>query len=394
MKTVDLVYFNAGGGHRAAALALREVLAEQHPGVQVRLVNLFEVLDPRGRFKRWLGFAPEDFYNLRLRRGWTWGLGQELKLLQWLIRWAHGPMRRRLEPHWRACPSDLVVSLVPNFNRVLCESAQRALLGVRFVTVLTDLADHPPHFWIEPGLATTLVCGSPQAVLQARQAGYGGDHIVPVSGMVLRQAFYRLPPLDATSRAQRLSALGLDATRPVAVVMFGGHGSSLMLDIALAVPELQLLLMCGRNEPLAARLRALKRPAPQVVVGFTDEVAQLMRLGDFCIGKPGPGALSEALHLGLPVLTWRNASTLPQERYNTEWLQEMGAGLVLRSLHELPQAVQQMLARLPQLRGATGRLNNGAVFEISALLARLAHQPRVMPRALPALAHEPVPIGR
>ena len=46
MKTIDLVYFNAGGGHRSAAVALDTVIRERELPWTVRLVNLFEVLDP------------------------------------------------------------------------------------------------------------------------------------------------------------------------------------------------------------------------------------------------------------------------------------------------------------------------------------------------------------
>lgn len=82
MKTIDLVYFNAGGGHRAAALALQQAITQQGRPWQVRLVDLNRVLDPQSSFRRMLGFDPEQFYNLRLQRGWTLGLAQELKVLQ------------------------------------------------------------------------------------------------------------------------------------------------------------------------------------------------------------------------------------------------------------------------------------------------------------------------
>ena len=117
-KCIDLVYFNAGGGHRAAALALQEVIALQRRPWTVRLVNLAEVLDAKGTFRRVTGMAPEDLYNRRLARGWTLGLAQELKLLQGLIRLGHSAMLRPLQQHWLATEPDLVVSLVPNFNRV------------------------------------------------------------------------------------------------------------------------------------------------------------------------------------------------------------------------------------------------------------------------------------
>ena len=56
---------------------------------------------------------------------------------------------RLLEELWRQARPDLVVSLVPNFNRALFESLRGAGPAAPFVTVLTDLADYPPHFWIE-----------------------------------------------------------------------------------------------------------------------------------------------------------------------------------------------------------------------------------------------------
>ncbi len=85
---------------------------------------------------------------------------------------------------------------------------------------------------------------------------------------------------------------------------------------------LQLILICGRNEELAAKLRARKWRLPVNVIGFTKEVHKLMRAADFLIGKPGPGSIAEAMVRKLPVLIECNAWTLPQERYNAEWVVE------------------------------------------------------------------------
>jgi hypothetical protein len=81
---------------------------------------------------------------------------------------------------------------------------------VPYVTVLTDIADRPPHFWIEPGQDQHLVCGSPRAVAQARAAGYAERQISLTSGMILRPAFYAPPPV---ARDAELRGLGLDPQR-------------------------------------------------------------------------------------------------------------------------------------------------------------------------------------
>ncbi len=366
MKTVDLVYFDAGGGHRAAALALQALAQAQQRPFQTRLVNLTRVLDPQASFRRLAGFEPEDYYNARLRRGWTLGLAQELKLLQAMIRLAHRPLVRQLAAHWRASPPDAVVSLVPNFVRALHDGLRRARPHAPFATVMTDLADHPPHFWIEPGLDQRLVCGTAHARAQALAAGLPPERVHLVSGMILRPAVDAARGID---RAEARAALGLQTDQPVGVVMFGGHGSTQMLHIARRLPQVPLIFACGHNAGLLGDLKALRRPAPHVAVGFTPEVGRLLRAADFFIGKPGPGSLSEAVHLGLPVITFDNAWTMPQERYNATWVRDHGLGRVVRGLRELPGAVAGLTAELDAARARVAAVHNRAAFEVLDIVA-------------------------
>jgi UDP-N-acetylglucosamine:LPS N-acetylglucosamine transferase len=372
---VDLVWFNAGGGHRAAALALEQVMREQGRPWTVRRVNLTEVLDPTALFRRTLGFEPEDLYNKRLASGFTLGLAQELKLLQAGIRLAHNTLVQRLAAHWRRTTPDLVVSLVPNFNRALHDSLAQARPGVPFVTVMTDMADHPPAFWMEPTVAQHVVCGTAHAAQQALAAGLPPGRVHRARGMVLRPEFHAAPLGDRSpDRIAERAMVGLDAHTPTGLVLFGGTGSRVMTRIARALPDTPLVLMCGRNEALAAALRAQPARAPRVVVGFTSEVARWMRRCDFFIGKPGPGSLSEAVSQGLPVITTRNAWTMPQERWNTEWVQQHGLGLVLRRFAEVDEAVPRLLAELPAYRERVRQQRNEAVFDVPQILERILRQ--------------------
>jgi len=370
-RTIDLVYLDAGGGHRASALALEAAIARAGLPWNVRLVNLRKVLDPNDGFRKMTGIDPEDVYNKRIARGWTAGLAQELKVLQAMIRWCHGPLARQLQQHWLATEPDMVVSMIPNFNRSLCDSLAAVLPGVPFVTVLTDLADHPPSFWIEKGMDHHLVCGSPRAVQQARDAGHAPARIHATSGMLLRADFYADPPADRGAERRRL---GLDSDRPTGVVLFGGQGSKAMLRIAEHLPDTQLILACGHNEALAKALRALPSRAPRLVLGFTPDIARSMQLADFFIGKPGPGSLSEAVQLQLPAIVVRNRWTLPQERYNAQWVREHGVGLVLPSFGKIDAAVAALIRDLPRYRSATQRMRNHAVFELPCILRDILAQ--------------------
>ena len=396
-KTIDLIYFNAGGGHRAAAMALEAVIREQGRPWQVRCVNLFEMLDPAERFRRITGVAPEDLYNLRLATGWTVGLAQELKLLQGLIRIGHGAIVRRLSRHWLRTKPDMVVSLVPNFNRAVFDGITNARPGVPCVTVLTDMADNPPNFWIERDQTHHVVCGSDKAVAQARAMGCAEAVIHRTSGMIIRPDFYRALPMDRDAERLRL---GLDAGRPTGVVMFGGQGSMAMLHIAKELDDTQLILLCGHHQSLAVRLRALKSSAARAVIGFTPDVQRYLRLGDFFIGKPGPGCLSEAVQQGLPVITSRNAWTLPQERDNTDWIRQNGLGVVSGSIRKVRPAVDELLGRLDEVVANVRRINNLAVFEVPDILAAILETgaPRIgqdvcRPCSAPVTVTRDTPVG-
>ena len=368
MTSIDLVYFNAGGGHRSAAVALDTMIRELALPWQVRLVNLFEVLDPRDVFGKTTGMKPEQYYNARLARGWTLGLGQELKILQALIRLSHKSLTAQLQRHWQKTKPDMVVSLVPNFNRAMHQALAAARPNVPYVTILTDFADSPPHFWIEPHQAQHLICGTAKAVEQARAAGYGDASTHATSGMIIRPDFYR--PLNIDRRAERCKLL-LDPDRPTGIVMFGGHGSKAMRRIAKRLDDTQLILICGHNSALADELRTMRARAPRVVIGFSSQIRYFMELSDFFIGKPGPGSISEAVQQRLPVIVVRNAWTMPQERYNADWVEENMAGLVLDSFKAIDDAVAALTAQLSEYRGSVARIHNRAIFEIPEILERI-----------------------
>ena len=370
-KTIDLIYFNAGGGHRASALALEAVLRRQAPSWQVRLVNLFEVLDPQDKFRAITGSGPEDWYNKRLARGWTLGMTQELKLLQAAIRLGHPLLVRQLQQHWLRTEPDLVVSLVPNFNRALYQSVASTLPGVPYVTLLTDLADLPPNFWIEADQPQHFICGTPRAAEQAHMLGHDAARIHTTSGMIIRPEFYQPITVD---RAEERSRLGLDPARPTGLVLFGGHGSKAMLGIAQRLATTQLILICGHNKALAARLRQLPQVAPRLVVEFTADIPFYMRLADFFIGKPGPGSISEAVQQGLPVIVVDNAWTMPQERYNAEWVRENGLGVVHGSFRTIDRAVARLLDGFDTFQASVRQVDNRALFEAPEILERILRQ--------------------
>ncbi len=370
---IDIIYFDAGGGHRAAATALELAIAQRGLGWQVRLVHLQEVLDKIDIFRQVFRLRLEDVYNLLLRKGWTWGSGFMLVVMHFLIRLYHPLQVWLLKKHWQKDPPDAVLSVVPNFNRALFQAWQQVKPGAPYINVITDLADFPPHFWLE-SQKQIVFCGTAKAEQQAQRTLLPGSTIIRTSGMVLHPRFYE--PLNV-HRHQELTRLGLDPALPTGILLFGGYGSSVMPLIierlSAFAGRVQFIVICGKNEKLRQKFLAMKTPLKLHIEGFTKQVPFFMHLSDFMIGKPGPGSISEALHMKLPVIVERNSFTLPQERYNADFVREQEVGLVLDNFKDIAQAVDQFLhpATFARFKANAAATNNRAVFEIPEALEKL-----------------------
>jgi len=387
-KKVHILFHDAGGGHRNAAVALKAECEKQNRPWDVNLVQFQELTDQLDVLRRLTGIRIQEQYNILLRHGWTWGSEYLLRVLQLTIRIFHRPMVKLLANYWSDHPADLLISVIPHFNRQIAESWTAVYPGRPFVTIITDMADFPPRFWIEPIAEQIVVAGSERAVLQARQLGKTERNLFQASGMILRPEFYEEQKVSRTTIRKQL---GLDLQMPTAMVLFGGYGSNVIFDIVekmdAAHLPLQMILVCGKNERLAARLRAQRWSIPVHVVGFTREVNRLMYAADFLIGKPGPGSIAEAMISGLPVLVECNSSTLPQERYNTQWVHERQVGVVIKNFkRDVVGAAQSFLlpGKLDEMKCNVAALHNRAVFEIPEFLARLFREEHTSSQELQA----------
>jgi len=373
-RRIHVLFHDAGGGHRNAAMALKAVCEQQSRPWEINLVQFQELTDHLDVLRRFTGIRIQEQYNILLRNGRTWGSEYLLRVLQFTIRIFHKPMVKLLANYWRANPADALISVIPHFNREIAESWTSVYPERPFITLITDIADFPPRFWIEPVEEQIVITGSERAAQQAREFGKTERNLFRASGMILRPEFYLEQKESPTAIRKRL---GLDPELPTAIVLFGGYGSNVMYDIveqldAARLP-LQMILVCGKNEKLVLRLREKEWNLRLHIVGFSREVNRLMRAADFLIGKPGPGSIAEAMISGLPVIVECNASTLPQERYNTEWVREKQVGTVIKNFKGIVPAVRLFLqpGKLAELQSNVAVLHNRAVFEIADFLASL-----------------------
>jgi processive 1,2-diacylglycerol beta-glucosyltransferase len=204
-------------------------------------------------------------------------------------------------------------------------------------TVVTDFVAHSQ--WIARHVDRYCVAAEEvQHEFVAR--GIPRERVV-VTGVPVREAF-EAPGDQAAARR----ALGLAPDAPVVLAMAGSHGSLGRLpDVTralLAHPgPLQGLVVAGRDERLAARLRALTADTRVRVLGYVDNVPCLMAAADLLVTKAGGMTLAEALAAELPLLLY--GSVPGQERRNERFASRAGIALVARDRRALSATLGRAL---------------------------------------------------
>jgi len=271
---------------------------------------------------------------------------------------------------------------MPNFNGVMRDAIRQAIPGTPLVVVLTDFADFPPRFWIEPGLDRVVV-GTDEARAQALDIGIPPERVSRVSGMVMHPRFYRAGGPSVRGRVR--SELALGKADFAVTLLFGGKGSPEIAPLAEALlaadPAFHVIAVCGDNPALFERLAPLEASAGGRLVrlAFTDRIAELLAASDLLVTKPGPGSLSEAFHQRVPVVVTRNIHTIPQERFNTDFVRDRGLGLVVARTRDIPPAALRLFRDAAGRAAIRERLaalsENRAVYEVIDIVAAHArHQ--------------------
>jgi UDP-N-acetylglucosamine:LPS N-acetylglucosamine transferase len=376
LPEVILYVVDAGGGHRATANALAAAAAQRGAPFRLTPKNITDVLAPLDPGRRFSGHSLEELYNAMVRRQMTRHLAPLLRGFQWLIRRLHEPLVRAIAKDLCAHRPALVLSLFPNFNRAIKDAVRLACPEARFQVLLTDYADMPPGFWIEPGLDGVIVA-TDEAARQAAECGIPPARIVRTSGMVLHPRFY--PRSTPERRRHVRRELGLPEDEPVVLVLFGGKGSpemaALCRELLRHAPQARVIAVCGDNRKLLyevsrVAIDSLGRLRP---MGFTDGVADLMAASDLLLAKPGPGTLAEAFHQRLPVIVCCNDRTIPQERFNARYLVSEGLGVSVEGWPEMACTAGRLLSEPEAIAAARRNLarlpENRAVYEVLDLIA-------------------------
>jgi UDP-N-acetylglucosamine:LPS N-acetylglucosamine transferase len=291
-----IVSADIGEGHNAAGRAIEEAIGRTWPGCQVGWLDALDAMGP--------GFAPlaRAFYVTQVQRvPWMY---EFFFSAMWRHRWYLDSTRRglgarfgrRMRPRIRAFDPGVIVSTYPLGSAGLSWLRRRGELPVPAGAWVAAFCPHPT--WLYPNLDVTYVMHRSAAQMAAQAEP---QMCVSVGAMPVRAAF--APADQAAARAR----LGLRADRFTVAVCPGSLGfgrvSRAVTALLAAGPQVQVIVVCGRNDDLRRQLNARGEPPGRLrVVGWTDDMPGWMTASDAVVTNGGGATALEAVSAARPVI--------------------------------------------------------------------------------------------
>src|SRR5205085_5855607 len=321
-----IISSDTGGGHRSAAAAIVAGVQKFFAGdsYAVRVVRAVEeshsVTDKLVRFYNWV---------LRNRQHW-------MKYLFWAVNRIRPETREffqrrcigyvtELFEKW--CPH-VVVSVHPLTQHIFARVLKELGLADRvpLVTVVTDPCYGFWRGWACDDVRLYLVA-SEEARQQLIDYGIPQERI-KISGMPVHPKFQT--PGDQAARAAR-AALNLDPHKFTVFVNAGWAGGGniphIFREFAQSELDVQAIFLAGKNEELRLEAEAVASHAkfPIKVIGYSEQIEQLMSAAHVMVSKLGGLTIFEAFACRVPIIADTTTEPMPQEAGAARLIEKRGA---------------------------------------------------------------------
>lgn len=369
---------SVGAGHLRAAQAVELAVRQLCPDATVKNLDVLTLTNPA--FRRVYGKAYLDlvnkaphvlgyFYDM-LDRPSVSGRNRGDKLRLLVERLNLKQFMRLLQDE----PSDLVINTHFLPAEIIAALRREGKLNVPQVTVTTDFETH--RLWVNQPCERYFTA-TEEGALYLRSWGVPAGSAF-ATGIPIHPVF-----TEPKDRAECLKKQGLSGDRPIVLQMSGGFGVGPIEQLYRAILEverpLEVVVVTGRNEPLKEQLEAVLAPPRHLahVIGFTEQIHELMAVADLVVSKPGGLTTSETLASGAAMVIVN--PTPGQEDRNSDFLLENGAAIKVNNLPTFAYKVGPLLQqpeRLAQLKANAKRIGRPrAAFDVVEKSLELIAQP-------------------
>lgn len=375
MNKILCLYTDGGGGHKATSLAIKKVIEAEYQNASVNVINVYKMivleLDIAYRFIR---RTAEDIYNyLFLNKNLTflWPLMTHLAKLNVKIQFKKAS--QLFADYLIKHKPDLVISCMGFMNSIYEQGIKQSGLNIKLIIVMTDFDELCKGYWIS-SKSVYYLCGTDMGCKRIQTYGVPNDHIIKLSGMIVDSKFYG-QAMDLLQRTKLRLRHGLSTNKLTAIISYGAYGSKYIEKILYAIHkaklDIQLIIVCGKNQLLQSRLSSLPYKQIKLILGYVEDIDYYIKLSDLFIGKPGPGSVSESLVCGIPVLIEKNHTTLPQEIPVAKWIRQNKLGWCVKKLSNhkiLKKIFTQITQEIPIYKKNISSNTNYAIFEMAEII--------------------------
>ncbi|MCD9020528.1 MGDG synthase family glycosyltransferase [Cohnella silvisoli] len=375
-RKIFILYARFGEGHWQAASALRHSLTQQGD-TEVKLIDLLAESHPviNGVSR----FVYNKSYNVLPQvYGWVYEATKGMKSDSLFGHWLHSFGAMTLQKLVETEQPDAIVHTFPIL--VLPYVSQRMGRKIPMFNVVTDFDLHLR--WVHPDVDKYYVA-TEDISKQLRELGIAPDRIA-ATGIPTRPS---LSPNQV--RPSAAYSYGLTPHKPIVLVMAAANAA--WTDTGELCQKItrrcnaQVAIVCGRNRMLEGVLTEFfEHNADVSVLGYVDQMQELMAISTCIITKPGGLTLSEAINALLPIFLYRPVPG--QERNNARYLASKGAAVICHTGEQMLTAISELLNHPERLAEVQKSLHALRKNEASASIALdIVHQLHIMEEASSSL---------
>ncbi len=372
-KKIVVFTSTGGGGHMAATRALQSYLEDEYT-----VIPYFPLVEHDPMKAVLFGYGDgEDTYNYLIMRKYYNIMNLMAKGGVWYYKTYHDMVTHAFIEYLEKVSPDLVISVIPFINKALLEATKAK--KIPFLLMPTDLdmrtfihnVNDPDYEKFHLALAF-----EHDDIKQQVEKAHIPREQTSVCGFPLREDFFSLKDI-----ANIKKKYNIPADKPTILVLMGAAGSyasyRYVKQLTLVDLPLHVIVALGRNELLRPKIEELPLPETMslTILGFTQDMAELMAVSDFGIIKSGSVSFCEALYSNLPMLLDGTTGVLRWERFNHRYTEDNNLGYIVKRYSAVPALITQLLNNPQIVAGMRKKLQSlpkkQLGLEIKPLIERL-----------------------
>lgn len=360
MKKKILIFSAAGGGgHTAAAKALQSYLGDTYDVIAIyTFLEALQSIDPLAYVTR-NRFTAVDLYNTALAKRQTAFLNTFATAGRIGLKTLKYPIKRLLKKTIDTYKPDCIISIIPFINSALLDVAHER--NIPFLILPTDLDPRTYLYDIHNPIYSQFYFGRvvhDKAVDTYISNANIKNHQIIDTGFVVRKEFFEKKNPERIKKQ-----FGIPDNIPVVMILLGSAGSDNTYKIAQALKTItkpcHIIFCIGKHTAMQNRLTQLSFPKhiTKQIIGFTDDIANLMAVSDIFITKPGPNSICEALYMNTPLVIASLDKPLFWEKLNITYVQKHNLGYVAQTINELAHITTHLLNNPTELQEIKKRIS-------------------------------------